>query len=435
MKLLMLSVLILLVSCSKDECSDTFKRDYNDMTAQFKNLYKEGATQEELASFKGSMTTFLSSHKGVKCEINKEEVDPTAEIEATIAELDKSMKIVIKVVYGKDNRVDIVDSPVARYREWADSTAAHIGANELDSSYNIKSDSLGLSIGLCPGERFYSQLSAARCSGFLVGTDTLVTAGHCMQYTTDCTNYLWAFGFYKGVTQLKEEDIYRCKSVIKQELLSNGLDYAVVKLDRPVVGRKFFNYRTSGKIADGQNLVVIGYPSGLPAKIADGAAVRDNDNANWFSSNLDTFGGNSGSAVINANTGIVEGILVRGETDYAISSYNGSTCYKVNVCSDSGCGGEEVTRMTSVQGIPSILDANAIADGLFKSKNLPIVDSGARMETHGYSYNNYIVAGRKFLSVCGSHVYQDGQTKWITKSVGDCGSQSAIIEFLRLIRL
>lgn len=60
--------------------------------------------------------------------------------------------------------------------------------------------------------------------------------------------------------------------------------------------------------------------------------------------NLDTYGGNSGSAVFNDRTGEVEGILVRGEVDY---TYKGN-CMVSNVCTDSGCRGEDVTYISEV---------------------------------------------------------------------------------------
>lgn len=437
MKWITLVLMILaMTSCTKNKCSDMFVNDYKAMGLAFQNLYKENATQDELNAFRSSMEKFIGSHKDVECKIDGAMVNPTSEVSSMLSELDEVMKLIAKVIYGQDNRMDVMDSPIERYREWANSTAAHIPLSEMDASYTIKSESLGSSIGLCPGERFYNQFSAARCSGFLVGTDTIVTAGHCMQYESDCSNIVWAFGYYKGVTQLKQEDVYRCKRVIKQELQSNGLDYAVVQLDRPVKDRKFFRYRNSGKISDSANLVVIGHPSGLPTKIADGAVVRTNDNEYWFSSNLDTFGGNSGSAVIDSDSGVVEGILVRGETDYVTSSVNGSTCYKVNVCSNSGCGGEEVTRMTKVQGIPSILNVDSIMNGLFDSRNLPTVESGVRIKTLGYSYNGYTVAGRKFLDVCGVHVYKDEQPKWLFSGSGSCESQKSVIgDFLKLLQL
>ena len=77
--------------------------------------------------------------------------------------------------------------------------------------------------------------------------------------------------------------------------------------------------------------------------------VRKNVNPIYFSSNLDTFGGNSGSAVFNADTGEVEGILVRGEADYVNDRRRG--CKVPNQCSDGGCRGEEVTRITNIKNL------------------------------------------------------------------------------------
>ena len=93
-------------------------------------------------------------------------------------------------------------------------------------------------------------------------------------------------------------------------------------------------------------MVVIGYPSGLPTKIADQAQVRTNKHRNFFVANLDTFGGNSGSPVINKSSGLVEGILVRGESDYKYNRVRGR--FENNVCVDSGCRGEDVTKISSI---------------------------------------------------------------------------------------
>ena len=61
----------------------------------------------------------------------------------------------------------------------------------------------------------------------------------------------------------------------------------------------------------------------------------------YFVSNLDTYGGNSGSAVFNSATNEVVGILVRGDADFF--SQNG--CAVSNRCFASGCRGEDVTRV------------------------------------------------------------------------------------------
>jgi hypothetical protein len=76
-------------------------------------------------------------------------------------------------------------------------------------------------------------------------------------------------------------------------------------------------------------------------KIADGASVREVKGTHLVA-NLNTYGGNSGSAVINSETFEVEGILVRGETDFA---WQGD-CNVSLVCPTSGCRGEDCTRTT-----------------------------------------------------------------------------------------
>src|SRR5690606_13166453 len=98
--------------------------------------------------------------------------------------------------------------------------------------------------------------------------------------------------------------------------------------------------RRSGSAQVGDELVVIGHPAGLPVKVAGGAQVRHLER-DYFIANLDTFGGNSGSAVFNVHTGEVEGILVRGELDFI--TRNG--CRVSNQCADSGCRGEDVTMI------------------------------------------------------------------------------------------
>jgi hypothetical protein len=94
---------------------------------------------------------------------------------------------------------------------------------------------------------------------------------------------------------------------------------------------------------------VIGSPSGLPLKVAGGAQVRGNSHPFFFTANLDTFQGNSGSAVFNAETGMVEGILVRGEEDYQVNMVKG--CIEAKACTDVGCRGEDVSRLTSLPEI------------------------------------------------------------------------------------
>ncbi len=60
--------------------------------------------------------------------------------------------------------------------------------------------------------------------------------------------------------------------------------------------------------------------------------MRSNRRREFFVANLDTYGGNSGSPVVDARTYVVEGILVRGEDDFV----QNDGCYVSLVCPDAG---------------------------------------------------------------------------------------------------
>jgi V8-like Glu-specific endopeptidase len=260
----------------------------------------------------------------------------------------------VDVVYGEDNRVDVYASNNQMFIDLAESTAAMIsGSNLTTNGDDIKINGRSLEArGMCASERFSHQTTAANCSGFLVGPNLLVTAGHCIENMSDCRKYDWVFDYkvendtQKSVTVHKSK-VYKCAKIISQSLDRRTKDdFALIQLDRKVTDRQPLKYRRSGKIKRGEDIVVIGHPTGLPTKIADGANVRRVNNV-YFQANLDTYGGNSGSAVFNANTGEVEGILVRGETDYKYNSSKG--CYETNYLSDNGGRGEDVTLITNIK--------------------------------------------------------------------------------------
>jgi len=235
------------------------------------------------------------------------------------------------VIYGEDNRKDVFESTNASYIELSKSTAAMINAsnlNVLDNGDVVVNGRTLESRGVCAKERFSKQISAANCSGFLVGDNKLVTAGHCIKSEADCNSYKWVFDFKvdfaeQGKVNVPKSSVFSCKRIISRSLDS---------------------YR---KISKGDELVVIGHPTGLPTKIADGAKVRSLQ-GKFFVANLDTYGGNSGSAVFNVQTEEVEGILVRGENDYVSSNMG---CQVSNVCTDEGCRGEDVTYITNIEGL------------------------------------------------------------------------------------
>lgn len=104
-----------------------------------------------------------------------------------------------KVIYGVDNRKDLYEISQPQVREQARSTAALISNSRLSENgggfIDISSQDFGEAYGLCSSERFREQPSAAFCSGFLIGEDLLVIAGHCLRTEVQCKNTGFVFDF------------------------------------------------------------------------------------------------------------------------------------------------------------------------------------------------------------------------------------------------
>lgn len=278
----------------------------------------------------------------------------------TVSSLSIASNKSIDVIYGEDNRKDVFESRDSVLVELSRSTAAMIGTQNLKAArggeIEISAGTLE-SRGICQKERFSQQISAADCSGFLVAPNVLVTAGHCIKTQYDCSNNKWVFDYKvdhseQGSINVPSSSVYSCKKIIARSLdQTTKDDWAVIELNREVKDRKPLTFRRTGKIRKGTSIAVIGHPTGLPTKIADGAKVRSHA-AKFFVANLDTYGGNSGSAVFNLKTGEVEGILVRGENDYVYDHNLG--CQVSNQCSDSGCRGEDVTYITNIDALKNL---------------------------------------------------------------------------------
>ncbi len=258
------------------------------------------------------------------------------------------------VIYGDDNRQEVVDTSDTLMIERARSTAGMFSTSSLSAQSNGDYKIIGKTLverGWCPTERFSNQITSPVCTGFLVAADIIATAGHCVSKSTDCKNYQWVFDHKLAsntdtTTVIAKNNVYKCKSIIATVNSSTSKDdYALLRLDRKVLDRPSLEIRKSGKISDGASLVLIGHPKGLPMKIADRAFVRSNSATKYFVANTDSYAGNSGSPVLDATTGIVEGILVRGESDYITTS---TGCYASFICSSTGCSGEDVTRTTNL---------------------------------------------------------------------------------------
>lgn len=249
-------------------------------------------------------------------------------------------------IFGEDGRASI--SKGSQAEALARSTAVAV----LSANYSLHDGKVALDLGstkdfLCADEKFYGEPSLSyACSGFLVGPDLIVTAGHCMvnfgesraEKESYCKAFSWIFDYKDGAdySNLPAENFYNCAEIIYavNEEQSPSRDFAVVRLDRPVTGRQ--PLKLAALAPHDEPLSMIGYPYGLPAKLASGARVLSNDDKDpFFTTNLDATEGNSGSAVFNAK-GEVVGILVGGTPQESLIRDEKNSCMRYNHCDDDG---------------------------------------------------------------------------------------------------
>ena len=254
------------------------------------------------------------------------------------------------VVYGEDDRVEVFNHPDDDLRSIArESIVALIPTSWIergpDGTYALAPSvqSLGELHGLCPDELFVDQPAAAVCSGVLIDDDLVLTAGHCIDSRMPCDGYAYVFNYHLDdpthLAVIRDEDVYSCARVVSdgRPLLGDYTpDFAVVQLDRPVEGAHVpALVRPATPLDQGESLAMIGFGSGLPAKIDTGGSVADPraDQLDYFVANVDAFQGHSGSATFDSENRLA-GILIGGRTpDYV--TLEGESCERVAVHPDS----------------------------------------------------------------------------------------------------
>ncbi len=250
------------------------------------------------------------------------------------------------VVYGEDDRREVFQHPSELMRTRAlQSSLSLISLTNLvgqpDGSFELSAPTLEQAVGVCSDERFASQLTAARCSAVLVDDDLVLTAGHCLINEEQCQNIGFVFDYrveQSGLlATINADDVYQCARLVVREqapAFDNTPDFAIVQLDRPVAGGKVPAPIRLTAVASDEPLTMIGHGTGLPAKIDSGATVANprETELDFFTANLDAFGGHSGSPVFD-DAGDLVGILVAGrEPDYVVPQ--GESCFRVNVFDD-----------------------------------------------------------------------------------------------------
>lgn len=256
------------------------------------------------------------------------------------------------VVYGTDDRLEVYEEPNPELQQIArESIVALIQTFRVtrlpSGNYGIRALTLQEERGLCDDERFVNQPVAASCSGTLIDDDLVLTAGHCISAERPCGSFNYVFNFFLDgpdlLAPIRDEDVYSCKRVLlERDAPTDAVtpDFVVIQLDRPVEGNHApVELRPAAvPLAKGDPLRMIGFGSGLPAKIDSGARVADppTPDRDYFIANLDAFEGHSGSSVYDSSNRL-SGILLGGRVPDYVTAPD-ENCARVNVFDDSQAG-------------------------------------------------------------------------------------------------
>jgi hypothetical protein len=260
-------------------------------------------------------------------------------------------EVTAPVVYGADDRVEVFNHPDVELRRIAEQSIVALipsfrMSRETDGTYGLFTESLEDAQELCPGELFGNQPTAAACSGVLIDDDLVLTAGHCIDATTPCEIYNYVFNYHlvepDRLAVIRDADVYSCTRVVSQDspdVVGRPPDFAVVQLDRPVEGGKSpAVVRPATPLSEQESLTMIGFGSGLPAKIDSGGSVADPraSQLDFFFANVDAFQGHSGAATFDSQNRLA-GILISGRAPDYVDSEDQS-CKRVSVYEDSQAG-------------------------------------------------------------------------------------------------
>lgn len=258
-----------------------------------------------------------------------------------------------------DRRDPLAGGPLpGAIRERARRTCYLIGAAAVatrrDGQVKLHSAGYGEYHNLCRDERFWSQpcvierdgeaLGGYGYTGLLIAPDLVLTCWHgweAFSYRPHLALFDYALhADSRGPEWLSAEAVVEVAPYPERRPGGAAMtpaadddasrDWVVLRLARPVRHLGTLAPLPLGTAASGDAVYTLGYPCGLPLKLADGAEVLT-AGPRGFRANLDTFTGNSGSPVFDARTHALVGMVVeaqKGEGDFEPSPARG--CYVTN---------------------------------------------------------------------------------------------------------
>lgn len=209
--------------------------------------------------------------------------------------------------------------------------------------------------GICKDDPWSRFESIGHCTGFLISSKFLLTAGHCMKDKNDCESSLWIFPEspfeelseeVPGYLKINQRNVVRCKSRVSgyyNSVEEAPLDYALVELDRELPNHHTVSINPTATAKVGQEVFTFSYPLGTSLKYSEGLVQTKSD---VYLSNIDSMRGSSGAPVFSKTTGDLIGLLARGETRFIPDMKN--ACNRINRCEDNQCRGEDIIPIQSI---------------------------------------------------------------------------------------
>eukprot|EP01135_Chromosphaera_perkinsii_P002905 Nk52_evm16s230 gene=Nk52_evmTU16s230 len=261
---------------------------------------------------------------------------------------------------------------------------------------------------LCTTEPFYGQTTLPFCTGWLISSTRMATAGHCLTQQSSCDDTKIVFGFQINQSSNSYDfnnvdfatNVYSCKTLLSRQqynilyTANDGtttiytVDYAVFELDRAVAGRSPLTLDTSKQAVD-TRLAIAGFPFGLPLKVDANGNIKTSSEVN-YKATLDSYQGNSGSAVVNYSTGKVTGALVTGQVDFVKSA--SADCYVSHECSLNGCGSDG----TAFETLITTSQLAAYVDSPSSVQNIQVISGGASRFSYQYLYEGLFATSQQF---------------------------------------
>ncbi len=230
----------------------------------------------------------------------------------------------------------------------------------------------GTANSLCPGEPFWCQPSVVErhgdyvgafgYSGYLLSPRHILTCWHGWEHFSQETQVAifdyQARSACDNPTALPARCVYPLKLYPLASASSGGNggpgegDWVVLELAKAVDHMPVGAMPVLAAAEPGRAVYTLGFPCGLPLKLADGATILSASSAE-FRCDLDTYTGNSGSPVFDAITHALLGIVVqgqKGEGDFEPAARSG--CY---------VGNRIDSRITGQLAVPATGFATALA--------------------------------------------------------------------------